>query len=128
MFNFDKPLCPICSSEFYVNTDVLYISRETNTIYINKKGGKTMEFDVEKIKEYYNELVAKKDEAVVVALTTKDEKVKEAFEMAKAEIEERVVAEIIAEAEAPYIHDIELCEKFIVEEEVAEEEIVNVGE
>ena len=88
-----------------------------------------MDFDVEKIKNYYNELVAKKDEAVVVALTTKDEKVKEAFENAKAEIEERVVAEIIAEAEAPYLHDIELCEKFIVVEEVAEtDEAVNLGE
>lgn len=87
-------------------------------------------FDVEKLKDYYNELVAKRDEAVVNALVTKDEKVKEAFELAKAEIEERVVAEIIAEAEAPYNHDIELCEKFmVVEEEVIEEETaVNVGE
>ena len=124
-----KPLCPITTNDFHVNTDILYISRETNTIYINNKGGNIMDFDVEKIKNYYNELVAKKDEAVVVALTTKDEKVKEAFENAKAEIEERVVAEIIAEAEAPYLHDIELCEKFIVVEEVAEtDEAVNLGE
>ena len=88
-----------------------------------------MDFDVEKIKSYYEELKAKKDEAVVKALTTKDARIKEAFEQAKAEIEERVVAEIIAEAEAPYVHDIELCEKFVVVEEVAEaEELENVGE
>lgn len=124
-----KPVCPITTNDFYINTDVLYISRETNTIYINKKGGKIMEFDVEKIKSYYEELKAKRDEAVVKALTTKDARVKEAFEEAKAEIEERVVAEIVAEAEAPYIHDIELCEQFVVVEEVAEtEELENVGE
>lgn len=124
-----KPVCPITTNDFYINTDILYISRETNTIYINKKGGKIMDFDVEKIKSYYEELKAKKDEAVVKALTTKDARIKEAFEQAKAEIEERVVAEIIAEAEAPYVHDIELCEKFVVVEEVAEaEELENVGE
>ena len=124
-----KPVCPITTNDFYINTDILYISRETNTIYINKKGGKIMEFDVEKIKSYYEELKAKRDEAVVKALTTKDARVKEAFEEAKAEIEERVVAEIVAEAEAPYIHDIELCEQFVVVEEVAEtEELENVGE
>lgn len=124
-----KPVCPITTSDFHVNTDIWYISRETSTIYINKRGGKIMDFDVEKIKDYYNELVAKREEAVVKALTTKDARVKEAFEQAKVEIEERVVAEIIAEAEAPYVHDIELCEKFVVVEEVAEtEEAVNVGE
>ena len=123
-----KPVCPITTNDFHVNTDILYISRETSTIYINKRGGKIMDFDVEKIKDYYNELVAKREEAVVKALTTKDARVREAFEQAKVEIEERVVAEIVAEAEAPYVHDIELCEKFVVVEEVAEEEAVNVGE
>jgi len=123
-----KPVCPITTNDFHVNTDILYISRETSTIYINKGGGKIMDFDVEKIKDYYNELVAKREEAVVKALTTKDARVREAFEQAKVEIEERVVAEIVAEAEAPYVHDIELCEKFVVVEEVAEEEAVNVGE
>lgn len=123
-----KPVCPITTNDFHVNTDIWYISRETNTIYINKRGGKIMDFDVEKIKDYYNELVAKREEAVVKALTTKDARVREAFEQAKVEIEERVVAEIVAEAEAPYVHDIELCEKFVVVEEVAEEEAVNVGE
>lgn len=123
-----KPICPITTNDFHINTEIWYISRETNTIYINNRGGKIMEFDVEKIKDYYNELVAKREEAVVKALTTKDVRVREAFEQAKVEIEERVVAEIVAEAEAPYVHDIELCEKFIVVEEVAEEETINVGE
>lgn len=89
-----------------------------------------MDFDVEKIKGYYDELIAKRDEAIVNALVNKDEKVKEAFELAKVEIEERVVAELTEEAVAPYKHDIELCEKFIViEEPVAEDENeVNLGE
>lgn len=82
-----------------------------------------MEFDVEKIRNYYNELVAQREEAVVKALSTKDVKIKEAFEQAKVEIEERVIAELVAEAQEPYNHDIELCEKFIVVEEVAEEEV-----
>lgn len=73
-----------------------------------------MEFDVEKIKEYYGELVARRNEAVELALANKDERVAERFESAKAEIEKAVIEEIVAEAEAPYKHDIELCEKFIV--------------
>ena len=84
-----------------------------------------MDFDVEKIKEFYGELLAEKDRAVATALATKDEKVKERFEEEKARIEEEVIAEIVAEAEAPYLHDIELCEKFIVvpEEEQDEENV-----
>ena len=119
MFNVDKPVCPITTSEFYINTDVLYISSATNTIYINKKGGLVM-FDVEKIKSYYNGLIAERDEAVCKALAEKDARIEEAFEIAKKEIEEKVVAEIIAEAEAPFIHDIQLCEQFMKPEEVAE--------
>lgn len=106
-----------------------YISRETNTIYIiniNKEVSK-MEFDLNKIKEFYGELLAKRDEAVSIALAGKEAKIQERFEEEKARIEAEVVAEIIAEAEAPYTHDIELCEKFIVvqdeNEEHAEENI-----
>ena len=82
-----------------------------------------MNFDVEKIRDFYNELLSEKDKAVEEALATKDEKVAERFELEKARIEEEVVAEIVAEAEAPYLHDIELCEKFIVEEEPTIEEV-----
>ena len=77
-------------------------------------------FDVEKIKSYYNGLIAERDEAVCKALAEKDAKIEEAFENAKKEIEERVVAEIIAEAESPFLHDIQLCEQFMKPEEVAE--------
>lgn len=80
-----------------------------------------MNFDVDKIKAYYEELVAKRNEAVELALATKDEKIAERFEAEKVRIEEEVIAEIVAEAEAPYVHDIELCEKFVkVEEETTE--------
>lgn len=81
-----------------------------------------MVFDVDKIKAYYEELLVKKEEAVKIALLDKDAKVAERFEEVREAIAEQVEKEIIAEAEAPYTHDIELCEKFIVEEEVVEEE------
>lgn len=87
-----------------------------------------MDFDVNKIKEFYGELVAKKEEAVALALVEKDVKVAERFEQEKARIEEEVIAEIIAEAEAPYVHDIELCEKFIVVPEVEEQCEENITE
>lgn len=81
-----------------------------------------MVFDVEKIKAYYEELLVKKEEATKIALLEKDVKVAERFAQVQEEIAEQVEKEIIAEAEAPYLHDIELCEQFIVEE-VAEEEV-----
>jgi hypothetical protein len=86
-----------------------------------------MNFDVEKIRDFYNELISEKERAVETALATKDEKIAERFEVEKARIEEEVVAEIIAEAEAPYLHDIALCEKFIIEE-VEEETEESVSE
>lgn len=86
-----------------------------------------MEFDLEKIKEYYGELIAKKDEAVRLALANRDVVINQKLEEARAKIEAEVDAEIIAEAEAPFKHDIELCEKFVIVPEVVEEE-VNVEE
>lgn len=74
-----------------------------------------MDFDVEKIKQYYVELLRKKDEAVAFALVNKEEKVRERFEAVKAELAIAVEKELIEEAEKPYIHDIELCEKFFAD-------------
>ena len=88
----------------------------------------SMEFDLEKIKEYYGELIPKKEEAVRLALLNKDAVVAQKLEEARAKIEAEVDAEIIAEAEAPFKHDIELCEKFVIVPEVEEEEEVNVEE
>lgn len=82
-----------------------------------------MEFDVEKIKAYYEELLAKRDEAVTYALTNKDVKIAQALEEARQEIEERVIAEITAEAEAPYMHDIKLYEQFVKPAEVVAEPV-----
>lgn len=93
-----------------------------------KKEVAKMDFDVEKLKAYYADLLAKKDEAVAVALANKDVVVAERFELAKEEIAKEVEAELIAAAEAPYKHDIELCESFGIElpkeDEVVEGEIV----
>lgn len=103
----------------------VYISLETNTIYAyRQKEVSTMEFDVEKLKEYYNALLVEKEQKVAEALATKDERIKARFEEEKARIEEEEVAKIIAEAEEPYTHDIELCEKFLVPEEETSEDIV----
>lgn len=73
-------------------------------------------FDTTKIEEFYADLRAKRDEAIAVALLNKDAKVAERLELAKEEIAKEVEAELIAEAEKPFAHDIELCEKFLVEE------------
>lgn len=81
-----------------------------------------MDFDANKIKEYYEGLIVERDEAVTNALATKDERVNARFEEEKARIEEEVTAEIIAEAEAPYKHDIELCERFFKDEEEVDTE------
>ena len=88
-----------------------------------------MDFDVTKIKAYYEELLKAKDEAVRVALLDKAKVVQERFEAAKEEIARQVEAELIENAEAPYKHDIELCEKFVKEPEVVDEEVTEeVGE
>lgn len=85
-------------------------------------------FDVEKIKSYYEELLKAREEAVRVALLDKAKVVQERFELAKERIAEEVELELIENAEAPYKHDIELCEKFVVEEEPTMEETEEVGE
>ena len=87
-----------------------------------------MDFDVTKIKNYYEELLKARDEAVRVALLDKAKVVQERFELAKEEIAKQVELELIENAEAPYKHDIELCEKFVVEEEPTAEETEEVGE
>lgn len=80
-----------------------------------------MEFDVEKIKAYYEELLAKRDEAVTYALANKDVAVARKLEEVREEIERQVIADITAEAEAPFMHDIEFYEKFVKPAEVVEE-------
>lgn len=88
-----------------------------------------MDFDVTKIKAYYDELLKARDEAVRVALLDKAKVVQERFELAKEEIAKQVELELIENAEAPYKHDIELCEKFVAEPEVVDEEVTEeVGE
>lgn len=87
-----------------------------------------MDFDVEKIRAYYTELLANRELAVHNALVEKEMKVHEReselrakYEEEKAKIPAEVEAELIANAELPYLHDIELCEKFLVDEETTEE-------
>ena len=107
----------------------MYICLDSKKVYINmQKEVSKMDFDVEKIRAYYTELLANKELAVSNALTNKDAVVKERvcdlqakFEEEKARIPAEVEAELIAEAEEPYLHDIELCEKFLVDEEPTEE-------
>lgn len=76
-----------------------------------------MEFDVQKIQAFYERVVAERDNAVRLALAETDAIVEERFELAKAEIEEKVIAEITANAEQPYLHDIQLCETFLADPE-----------
>ena len=85
-----------------------------------------MDFDVEKLKAYYADLLAKREEAVAVALADKERVVAERFELAREELAKQVEAELVAAAEEPYKHDIELCESFGIElpEENVEGEVV----
>lgn len=107
----------------------MYICLDSNKVYINmQKEVSEMDFDVNKIRAYYTELLANKELAVSNALATKTTRVQEReaelrarYEEAKAQIPAEVEAELIADAEAPYLHDIELCEKFLVDEETTEE-------
>lgn len=110
----------------------MYICLDSNKVYINmQKEVSEMDFDVEKIRAYYTELLANKELSVSSALAMKQTKVEEReaelrakFEEEKAKIPAEVEEELIAEAEAPYLHDIELCEKFLVdEEETTEDEV-----
>jgi hypothetical protein len=109
----------------------MYICLDSKRVYINmQKEVSEMDFDVEKIRAYYTELLANKEMAVSNALFTKDDKVKERvaeltakYEEDKAKIPAEVEAELIADAEQPYLHDIELCEKFLVDEEETTEEV-----
>ena len=101
----------------------VYVSLETNTVYVyRQKEVMNMDFDIEKLREYYNELLKTREQKVAEALANKDSKIRDRFEEEKARIEQKVVAEIIADAEAPYIHDIELCEKFLVPVEEPKDE------
>lgn len=89
-----------------------------------------MAFDVNKIQEFYADVLAKKDEAVKVALADKNVRVQAKLEEARVEYEAKkasipaeVEAEIVREASAPYEYDLSLCEKFLADEEVEEETV-----
>ena len=107
----------------------MYICLDSRKVYINmQKEVSEMDFDVEKIRAYYTELLANRELAVSNALVEKEMKVHEReselrtrYEEEKAKIPAEVEAELIANAELPYLHDIELCEKFLVDEETTEE-------
>ena len=84
-----------------------------------------MEVNTEALKAYYEDLLTKKEQAITEALANKDFIVQQRLEEAKLEIAEQVEKELIEEAESKYAHDIELCEKFLIEE-VQEEETADV--
>ena len=80
-----------------------------------------MEVNTEALKAYYEDLLAKKEQEVQNALANKDFVVQQKLDELKLEVAEQVEKELIAEAEAKYAHDIELCEKFLIEDKVEEE-------
>jgi len=80
-----------------------------------------MEVNVEALKAYYEDLKAKKEVEINEALANKDFLVEQKLDEIKLEIAEKVEKEIVAEVEAKYAHDIELCEKFLIPDEVQEE-------
>lgn len=128
---FNIPNRPVFMAEKKVSKPSgMYICLDGKKVYINmQKEVNGMDFDLDKISAYYNELVAKREQAVNDALANKNTIVQEReaelkakYEEEKASIPAEVEAEIIAKAEEPYLHDIALCEKFI---KTPEEEITN---
>lgn len=101
----------VSREEVYIKS--LYEALNIKEFYKKEVAGM---FDINKIEEFYADVKAKREEAVAVALAGKEAKIAEAFELAKEQIAKQVEADLIAEAEAPFVHDIELCEKFLVEE------------
>lgn len=85
-----------------------------------------MEVNVEALKAYYEDLKSKKEIEINEALMNKDYLVAQKLDEIKLQIAEQVEKDIIAEVEAKYAHDIELCEKFLIPDEVQEEETAEV--
>lgn len=85
-----------------------------------------MKVNVEALKAYYEDLKAKKEVEINEALMNKDYLVAQKLDEIKLQIAEQVEKDIIAEVEAKYAHDIELCEKFLITDEVQEEETAEV--
>ena len=81
-----------------------------------------MEVNTEALKAYYADLIAKREAEIAEALVNKDFLVQQKLDELKLEVAEQVEKDIVAEIESKYAHDIELCEKFFVEDEVQEEE------
>lgn len=80
-----------------------------------------MEVNVEALKAYYEDLKARKQIEINEALANKDYLVAQKLDEVRVEIAEQVEKNIIAEIEEKYAHDIELCEKFLIPDEVQEE-------
>lgn len=120
---------PISLNEWYIRRE--YEALNIKEFY--KKEVEKMDYEINKeaFNAYYADLLAKREEAVAVALADLDTKVNEAFELERERIAKETKEKLVAEAEAPYKPFIELCEKFIaqekVEEEVAEETVEQVG-
>lgn len=85
-----------------------------------------MEVNVEALKAYYEDLKAKKEVEINEALANKDYLVAQKLDEVRVEIAEQVEKDIIAEVEEKYAHDIELCEKFLIPDEVQVEETAEV--
>lgn len=107
---------PMSLEEWHIRS--FYKTLDIKEFY--KKEVKGM-FDTSKFEEFYAELKARRDEAVAVALANKEQKVVEALEALRETVEKEVEERLVAEAEAPFKHDIEWCEQFLVEETVEEQ-------
>lgn len=89
----------------------------------------SMRVEQEEFKTYYAELLAKRDEARAVALLNKEQIVRDRINEKLPEIEAEVEKELLEEADKPFAEKIELCERFIKEDEpVVEDSAENLEE
>ena len=79
------------------------------------------EIDLEKAVTYFENVQKQRDEAVNNALLGLNAAVEEEINKKKAEIEAEVKARLIAEAEGPFVHDLDLYNKLKVQ--ITEDEV-----
>lgn len=112
----------------YCSNPPSYIETVDDVLNINynqdkQKEEKPMipEIDLDKAVAYFEDVQKQRDDAVNNALLGLNAAVEEEINKKKAEIEAEVKARLIAQAEGPFIHDLELYNKLKVQ--ISEDEV-----
>lgn len=124
IFNVDeKPAftCQVDASRNYVDIKSVFNTFDIKKNYYRRING--MKVNQEEFKQYYADLLAKREEARGVALLNKEQIVRGRLNEKLPEIEAEVEKELLEQADEPFVEQIALCERFIKEEEPATEDV-----